>query len=90
MPARKLRNPFYLLLMLVGTVFVVTAFAYGLMAFQAVNGSEADVARTAGHPLMMWLRAHGSTALLAELGMLAVLTFAAIGTDSWWSGSGDN
>jgi hypothetical protein len=36
------------------------------------------------HPLLLWMNRHGDTALLAELGFLALFTFAAIGTDSFW------
>jgi hypothetical protein len=84
MGARKSRNPFYLLLIPVGVVFVVTAFAYGFMAFQAVNGSPADVEANRGHPLFTWLRVHGDAAMLIEIAVLGVLTAAAIATDRWW------
>ena len=33
---------------------------------------------------MVWMRHHGDAALLTELGVLAICTFAAIGTDSYW------
>ncbi|HYO24061.1 MAG TPA: hypothetical protein VEQ85_03850 [Lacipirellulaceae bacterium] len=86
MGTRKRRNPFYILLIPVGVAFVVTAFAYGLMAFSAVNGpGDADSAfRT--HPLFRWLRTSGDAAMLWELAALAVLTVATIATDSLWSG----
>ena len=84
MPVRKSRNPFYVLLVPVGVAFVVTAFAYGIMAFQAVNGSAAASAASRAHPLFQWLRVHGNAALLVELGLLAALTVAAIATDRLW------
>ncbi|MCC6492384.1 MAG: hypothetical protein IT424_05125 [Pirellulales bacterium] len=84
MSAKKRRNPFYILLIPVGIVFVVTAFAYGFMAFQAVNAVRAEAGRHAGHPLFQWLRLHGDLALLVELAALAALTVGAIGTDRWW------
>ena len=85
MAQKKWKNPFYALLIPVGMAFVVTGFAYGFMAFQLVNAS-ADVAEfNSDHPLFAWLRVHGSTAMLVELALLAVLTFGAIGTDSWWT-----
>jgi hypothetical protein len=83
MPAPKRRNPFYMLLVPTGLAFVVTAFAYGFMAFQQVNATRADAALHVSHPLFQWLRVHGDAALLAELAVLAVATFAAIGVDSW-------
>ncbi len=84
MSAKKWKNPFYALLIPVGLAFCITGFAYGMMAFQEVNAGRAAIEQTAGHPLFQWLKAHGLTAILIELGMLAVLTFGAIGTDSWW------
>ncbi len=82
---KKWRNPFYALLIPAGAAFCVTAFAYGLMAFQQVNAGRSTVAQHADHPLYGWLRSHGTTAILIELGILAVLTIGAIGTDSWWT-----
>lgn len=87
MPANKPFNPFYILLIPTGLVFVVTAFAYGYMAFQAVNAVRAEAGRHLGHPLFQWLRAYGNTALLIELAVLAVLTVGAIATDRWWDKS---
>jgi hypothetical protein len=83
MPAKKRRNPFYVLLIPVGVAFVVTAFAYGFMAFQAVNATRAEAGRHSTHPLFQWLRAHGDAAMMIELAVLAVLTVAAIAADSW-------
>lgn len=84
MAVSKSRNPFYLLLLPVGVVFVVTAFAYGFMAFQAVNGSPAEIEANRSHPLFTWLRSHGDAAMLIEIAVLGVLTTAAIATDRWW------
>ena len=33
---------------------------------------------------MTWMSEHGETALIGELGLLAVFTFAAIATDDYW------
>jgi len=85
MPARKRRNPFYVLLIPVGLAFVVTAFAYGFMAFQAVNATRAEAGRYSTHPLFQCLRAHGDAAMIIELAALAVLTVAAIAADTWLS-----
>jgi len=56
------------------------------MAFQVVNAGSEAADRYADHPLFIWLRANGSTAVLVELAVLAVLTVAAIATDNWWTG----
>ena len=84
MPAKKHRNPFYVLLVIAGIAFAVTAFAYGFMAFQVVNSLAAEAGRHERHPLFQWLRLHGDAALLIELAVLAVFTVAAIATDRWW------
>jgi hypothetical protein len=80
----KRNNLFYVLLVPVGAAFVVTAFSYGLMAFQSVNASPADVAASRSHPLFQWLRLHGDEAMLYELAVLGVLTVAAIAFDAVW------
>jgi len=88
MPAKRNRvNPFYALLIPAGVVFAVTAFAYGFMAFQAVNAVRAEAGRHGGHPLFQWLRAHGDATLLVELAVLGVLTVGAIATDRYWDRS---
>ena len=87
----KLFNPFYVLLVPVGAAFVVTAFAYGFMAFQAVNPAPVDPSSpyAAGslHPLLDWLRTRGDETMLVELAVLAALTVLAIAYDSWFDRS---
>ena len=63
----------------------ISHIAYGFMAFQMVNAGIGGADLYADHPLFAWLRAHGSTAMLVELAVLAVLTVGAIGADSYWS-----
>jgi len=84
MSVNKWKNPFYTLLIPVGMVFVVTVFAYGFMAFLAVNGTNVEATRQADHPLFAWLDKHGTQLVLWELAVLGVLTVGAIATDSWW------
>ena len=85
--SRKSANPFYVLLVIAGVAFALTATAYGVMAFRearpvAVNTQHDASARQ--HPLMAWMSEHGETALITELAVLAVFTFGAIGTDEYW------
>jgi hypothetical protein len=82
--SRKFANPFYGLLLVAGIAFLVTATAYGVMAFRDRGTAEASSAPTDEHPLMTWMSQHGDAALLTELGILAVCTFGAIATDDYW------
>lgn len=81
---RAIHNPFYILLAIVGVAFVFTAVAYGIMAFQMTDLPAVGEPDHRGHPLMLWMQRHGDAALLSQLIALAVLTCAAIGTDSYW------
>jgi hypothetical protein len=94
--SRKSANPFYVLLIIAGLSFAMTATAYVVMAFREAHAREetiekggAAVASSDEHPLMVWMRHHGDTALLSELGLLAICTFAAIGSDSYWQRRAD-
>ena len=79
---RKPTNPFYVLLVLAGTVFLVTALAYGVMM---VRTSRPTASRTESSPaLMQFMRTKGTKLILVELAVLGVLTVAAIGTDDFW------
>ena len=86
----KAANPFYVLLIIVGLSFALTATAYVVMAFREARSREdaieanSVVAASDENQLMICMRKHGDSALLIELGVLAVCTFAAIGTDSYW------
>ncbi|MDC0935243.1 hypothetical protein OAS39_03075 [Pirellulales bacterium] len=87
MPRSQSKNLFYVLLVPVGVVFVVTAFAQGVVAFQAVYPAEVDAssgfAAGSEHALVAWLRTRGNVAMLVELAVLAALTVAAIAYDRW-------
>ena len=78
-------NPFYVLLVLVGVAFVITAFAFWLMASSAVHPRLPAADLPTDHPLWRLLEQHGDRLMLWELVALAVLTFAAIGIDGYWA-----
>jgi hypothetical protein len=85
----KFANPFYALLLVAGIAFALTATAYGVMAFRDRDAHPAGALATTSaanleHPLMDWMSRHGEPALMTELALLAVCTFAAIGTDDYW------
>jgi hypothetical protein len=81
---RAIHNPFYVLLAIVGVVFVFTAVAYGIMAFQMMDLPAAGEPDHRGHALTTWMRKHGDLAMLLQVVVIALLTVAAIGTDSYW------
>jgi hypothetical protein len=74
-------NPFYVLLVVVGVVFLVTACAYGVMAYRAIAPRAG--AEVGQHPMTHFLDRHGITLLAWELGLLAAATFAAMWLDRY-------
>ena len=84
-PRKKIVNPFYVLVVIVGVVFTVTACAYGVMT---VRGLRPELsADGSGEGLMTFLDQHGFRLMLIELGVLAVCSVAAMVTDAMWSAS---
>ena len=82
---RKKKNPFYTLLIWVGILFAVTATSYGVMTVSFLRSSE-EISEASSpddnyHPLFHFLDENGFDLMLAELGLLGVLTFAAIAYD---------
>jgi hypothetical protein len=77
-------NPFYPLLVVVGAVFTVTAFAYGLMTVR--YSGAAYIADE--HPLIELMRERGTDFLLWEVAALCVFSIAAMATDRYWSRRG--
>ena len=89
--AQSLRtNPFYVLLVITGLAFAITACGFGVMTFTDVHGPELldtaqqeSASRMAKHPLFVFLDEHGTKTMLIELAILAVATIGCIATDSW-------
>lgn len=80
-------NPFYLLSVVLGVLFLITAVAYGVMAFRGAAPHLLDESRDESG-IMIFLARHGTTLFLVELGALMATTIAAIATDDFWSGRG--
>ncbi len=83
---KRRRNPFYFLLVPVGVAFVVTAFSFGLMAYQQSRPGARSLQGEVG--LMPLLDQHGMTILGVEVALIAVFSCAAIGTDEYWQRRG--
>jgi hypothetical protein len=78
---RQLRNPFYVLLMIVGVLFTITMCAYAVMTIQLARGGE-----TPGEGLIAFLAGQGHYLILGELSVLGAATVLAMTTDEYWTG----
>ena len=74
------RNPFYVVLCVVGFVFTITAASSCLTV---LRGVRPETARAAMTPLESVMHRHGTTLLTAELVVLAVATVGAVGLDEY-------
>jgi hypothetical protein len=87
-PARKAKaNPFYVLLMVVSTLFVITALGYLVGPYverQAVDNPGAGP--TAGsRALAAWFDRKGVVALAIEFAAMLALSVLAMSTDRYFS-----
>lgn len=80
-------NPFYVVLLGVGTLFVITCFGYFVMTLNQMDVSQ--IAASRENSFIRLMEKHGLTLLIVELVVLAICTFAAIGTDDYWTNSVD-
>ncbi len=86
MPAKKAVNPFYIVLVLVGACFGITAMAYASATTIAQQNPElAADSRESGHGLIGLMDQYGERLMMIELGALAITTVLAITTDSFWA-----
>ncbi len=80
MSVKKPINPFYPPVIVAGVVFALTACMYGVMTVRMLNpqgGEDTGV--------LQFMDQHGMTVMIVELVVLGLLTFAAIGTDDYWT-----
>lgn len=80
MPQPKPINPFYIAALPIGIVFAITACAYVVMMVQTADARQPEPAG-----LIALLQNHGIVVLIAQLVVLALLTFAAILSDDFWT-----
>ena len=74
-------NPFYIILVVVGVVFVVTACAFTLLLL-AQNRTTTSGAFSGSSPLMEFLREHGMMLMAAEIVVLGLASAGAMWLDS--------
>jgi hypothetical protein len=73
-------NPFYAALVVVGVAFALTACAYGVMTVRGLNPRLAEEGGLIG-----LMDRHGLVIMVVEIGLLGLLTVAAIATDGYWT-----
>lgn len=87
-PPRKPRpNPFYVLLMLVSTLFVITAMGYLMGPFVERQALEQPGAgpTSGSRALASWFERKGVLALTIEFGAMLALSLLAMATDRHFS-----
>ncbi len=91
MPKKKPTNPFYILLVISGAAFAITAMAFGVMTVRDLQASRnADYGPVVVDPLTSiaendnfnaLVDRYGTKIMIGELVLLAIGTFGAIGYD---------
>ena len=81
----KPTNPFYIVLLIAGVIFVVTACSYIVMTINARDMSLGGPENPSSQRFVEIVDRYGFAALMIELGVLAGATFAAIATDEYWT-----
>ena len=81
----KPSNPFYIVLLIAGVIFVVTACSYVVMTINARDTSLGGQEAATNKRFVELVDRYGFAALMIELGVLAGATFAAIATDEYWT-----
>jgi hypothetical protein len=78
---RRRRNPFYVLLGLVGFLFAITATSYCLAALRLTRPAPRATVVASVHPLHAIMDRHGAGILAAELLVLGIATVGAVWLD---------
>ncbi|HEX4129006.1 MAG TPA: hypothetical protein VHZ24_03105 [Pirellulales bacterium] len=76
-------NPFYVIVVIAGVAFSVTACAYGVMCLRDLRAA-AKVPAEPESCLMQVMRRHGDRLLATEIAVLGLASLAAMGTDRYW------
>lgn len=83
MAKRKGINPFYVLLVVFGIAFTLTACGYGVLILRDAQPIEGETS-SAGRGLLEYLDRNGDWLMTVELTLLALATVGAIATDRYW------
>ena len=79
MPQKKPVNPFYVVAIVVGVAFAITACSYCVMTMRGL-----DPHAVGENGLVGVMDRYGLAIMLVELGVLGAATVAAIATDDYW------
>ena len=77
------RNPFYILLLVVGLCFIATVLAYAVIPVIEQKAMDAGQMPPES-PFRDALRQTGWKWVLAEVALLVILGLASMGLDRWW------
>jgi len=83
--SNRTTNPFFVALVVVGMLFVVTACCYFVMTLQSSELSLGREGPGANEEFVKLIDRYGFTLMMLELATLAGVTFAAIATDEYWT-----
>ena len=76
------RNPFYLLLLIVGLIFIMTVLAYVMIPWMEQKAMDAGQMPPES-PFRDALRQDGWMWVLAEVGLIVILGLMSMGLDRW-------
>lgn len=87
----KSTNPFYIVLVVAGVLFAITACGYGVMTVRLASPQALiqQTSESTDNSFVLFFEDYGFTLMLVELAVLGIGTFAAIGTDDYWQQRGE-
>ena len=77
--SRQIKNPFYIVLGVIGFTFTITAASYCLSVLRGVRPQAALAEKS--HPLEEIMDRHGTSLLTGQLIILAIATVGAVAVD---------
>ena len=80
---KQLKNPFYVVLLVIGCLFLLTTLSYAVMTVQGLDPDALPVTPSA-RLFTEVVDTYGFVALMIELAALGATTVAAIATDQYW------
>ncbi|MFV1969059.1 MAG: hypothetical protein ACC628_26865 [Pirellulaceae bacterium] len=78
---RKTANLCYAVVVIVGVLFVITAFSCMMQMARSADFDSEVRSAAKEHPLLLFMEKHGTSALIAELAVLGAATLGALWSD---------